>query len=67
MAGDWSLNILEWVDPVKNEKHELKVPLKDEADWKLLNAGGIAFSNRKGATVVGPDIAMGATLAFEST
>ena len=32
-----------------------------------LNAGGIAFSNRKGATVVGPDIAMGATLAFEST
>jgi hypothetical protein len=42
MAGDWSLNILEWIDPVKNEKHELKVPLKDEADWKLLNAGGIA-------------------------
>ena len=42
MAGDWSLNILEWVDPVKNEKHELKVPLKDEADWKLLTPGGIA-------------------------
>ena len=42
MGGDWSLNTLEWIDPVKNTKGEMKVPLKDEADWKLLTPGGLA-------------------------
>jgi hypothetical protein len=31
-----------------------------------LSAGGIAFSSRMGSTVVAPEAAMGATLAFAS-